>query len=92
MSSHQDWADEICAKHKAEKPFAPENGQPLQFTVGDAVIYTNSYGVEFQQCVTGFYQPGEGNTLYARGYRYLLDTDCYWMPVTETSLRKDDQR
>jgi hypothetical protein len=41
MSSHHDYIIEITAQHDALKPFAPENGQPLRFKIGDAVIYTN---------------------------------------------------
>ena len=50
------------------------------------VIYTNDYGVQFKQRVTGLYQPSEPCSLYATGRRYLLDTDCYWMPVAEANL------
>jgi hypothetical protein len=33
-------------------PFAPENGQPLRFKIGDAVIFTNEYGAQFRLRVT----------------------------------------
>lgn len=87
MSSHHDWETEIIAQHARETPFAPENGQPLKFVVGDAVIYTNDYGVSFgPRRVTGLYQPDMPSSLYATGYRYYLDKDSHWMPVKESSL------
>ena len=57
MSSHHDYILEITAEHDAFKPFPPENGQPLRFKIGDAVIYTNEFGAQFRRRVTGFYQP-----------------------------------
>jgi hypothetical protein len=61
----------------------------LLFKAGDPVIYRNDYGVEFLRRVTGYYQPEGDCPLYARGYRYLLDRDAYWMPVKEENLRID---
>jgi len=90
MSSHHDYILEITAQHDAIKPFAPENGQPLRFEIGDAVIYTNEYGAQFRCNVTGFYQPTGLSGLYARGSRYLMDSSSPWMPVSESSLRPDD--
>ena len=90
MSSHHDYIIGITARHDALKPFAPESGQPLRFKIGDAVIYTNEYGVEFQCRVTGFFLPSRPCGLYALGARYLLDTSSPWMPVSEISLRPDD--
>ncbi len=92
MSSHWEWVAEVVARHDLEKPFAPENGEALRFRVGDLVIYTNPAGVTFQRCVTGFYRPESPCALYARGYRYFLDSDCYWMPVPESSLQLDEGR
>jgi len=89
MSSHHDWVNEVVARHDSEKPFSPENGTPLKFNVGDLVFFTNSEGVAFRRRVTGYYRPAAPCSLYARGYRYLLDSDSPWMPVTESSLRKD---
>lgn len=86
MSSHWAWAERVIAKHNAEKPFAPENGQALKFAVGDKVTYTNSYGVTFVLTVTGFYRPDPIDTLYATGCRYTLDWSCPWMPVPEHRL------
>lgn len=67
MSSHNDYIIEITAQHDALKPFAPENGQPLRFKIGDAVIYTNEFGAQFRRRVTGFYRPTALSGLYARG-------------------------
>lgn len=87
MSSHYTWEAAAIKQHDREKPFAPENGRPLQFNVGDAVIYTNDYGVSFgPHRVTGLYQPAMQCSLYATGYRYYLDTASHWMPVKESSL------
>jgi hypothetical protein len=90
MSSHHDWAEEVIADHDAKKPFAPENGQPLRFSVGDRVIYTNDGGAEFRQTITGLYIPVGPSSQYALGKRYLIDSSCPWMPVAESSLRLDD--
>lgn len=89
MSSHHDWTIEISAQHDALKPFAPENGQPLRFAIGEAVIYTNDAGLQFRLRVAGFYRPAGLSGLYARGARYLLDSSSPWMPVSESSLRPD---
>ncbi len=90
MSSHHDYIIEITAQHDALKPFAPENGQPLRFRIGDAVIYTNDAGLRFWRRVTGFYRPVEPSGLYARGARYLLNSSSQWMPVSDSSLCPDD--
>lgn len=90
MSSHHDWIIEITAEHDALKPFAPENGQPLRFNIGDTVVYTNDAGLQFRCRVTGFYQLTGLSGLYARGARYLLDSSSPWMPVSESSLRLDN--
>ena len=89
MSSHWEWEKETIIEHNENKPFAPENGEPLKFNIGDNVICTNDYGVEFSLKVTGYYKPEKIDSLYAVGYRYLLDWDCYWMPASEKSLRLD---
>jgi len=90
MSSHHDYIIEITAQHDALKPFAPENGQPLRFKIGDAVIYTNQFGVQFRRRVTGFYQPSGLCGHYARGARYLLNSTSPWVRVAQSSLRPDD--
>jgi hypothetical protein len=87
MSSHWEWVEKITAKHDAEKPFAPENGQPLRFAIGDEVIFTNDYGVEFEMKITGFYKPTEPCGLYATGKRYMVNSSSPWFPVAEKSLR-----
>lgn len=88
MSSHWEWAERVNAEHDRDKPFAPENGQPLRFAIGDHVIFTNDYGVEFEMQVTGFYErPAPPCGLYARGHRYLVNSSSPWFPVKESSLR-----
>lgn len=89
MSSHWEWQEKVVAQHDLEKPFAPENGEPLKFKIGDPVIYTNDYGVSFRLRITGFYQPAEPCSLYATGRRYLLDWSCPWFPVKEAQMLVD---
>ena len=90
MSSHHEWVEQIAAEHDEQKPFAPENGQPLRFAIGDRVIYTNPAGIEFRFSITGFYRPAAPCGQYARGARYLVDSTSPWFPVAEASLRPDD--
>jgi hypothetical protein len=89
MIGHHTAVMEAVALHDATKPFAPENGNPLRFNVGDNVIYTNDHGAEFRLRVTGFYRPDFPSLLYATGARYLVNSDAPWAPVEETSLRHD---
>lgn len=88
MSSHWKWAEKQIAQHDSEKPYAPENGQPLKFKVGDLVIYTNDNGISFGPFrISALFQPAEPCSLYATGYRYHLDKTAPWMPVRESSLQ-----
>jgi hypothetical protein len=91
MSSHHEWVEQGIAHHDALKPFAPENGRPLAFKVGDSVIYTNPAGCEFKQRISGLYRPDQTTAQYALGARYLIDSDSPWVPVAESSLRHDAQ-
>jgi hypothetical protein len=91
MSSHHEWSEEVIKQHNENKPYAPENGQPLKFKVGDSVVYTNSYGVSFNLTVTGFYIPEQITSQYATGCRYYLNGSAPWMPVTEESLMASDE-
>jgi hypothetical protein len=88
MSSHLDWVEEVVASHNANKPFAPENGEPLKFSIGDEVIYTNAQGCKFKRKITGFYKPSHPCSRYATGGRYLLDWDCYWVPAKQADLSR----
>ena len=93
MSSIHEWVEEQMQAHDLAKPFAPENGLPLRFKVGDPVIFRNAYGVEFPLTVTGYYpRPERADGLYSRGARYLLDSSSPWLPVAEASLRLDTSR
>ncbi len=93
MSSHHDWVEEITAEHDKDKPFAPENGQPLRFKVGDPVIYTNDAGFKFRRRITGFFErTDKACGLYARGARYMLDWSTPWFPVPESRLQLDGSR
>jgi hypothetical protein len=95
MSSHWEYVDRVVAEHDDNKPFAPENGQPLKFKTGDAVIYTNPNGIEYYLTVKGLYERQTQGAMYARGARYLLDWSCHWYPAMEANMRaatlsKDD--
>lgn len=90
MSSHWEYVQRTVAQHDAEKPYAPENGEPLKFGIGDVVAFTNEYGVMFRGLrVTGFYKPEEPCALYATGMRYMLDWSSPWFPAKESSLQLD---
>ncbi len=90
MSSYWEWERKIVSQHDLEKPFAPENGTPLQFQIGDSVIFTNEYGVSFRLRVTGYYQSTQPCSLYATGGRYLVDSSSPWFPVKESDLLLDE--
>ncbi len=91
MSSHWEWMKKVVAQHDREKPFAPENGLPLKFKIGDPVIFTNDFGVGFRLRVVGYYQPSEPCSLYADGRRYLVNSSSPWFPVKESALKLDDE-
>jgi hypothetical protein len=63
---------------------------PLKFNIGDAVIYTNDYGVKFHFRIVGFYKDDKPDWLYAQGYRYYVNSNSPWMPVKESSLKPDE--
>jgi hypothetical protein len=52
-----------------------------RFKVGDSVIYTNEYGVEFESVIVGF------SDIDGRDRHIHLDNDCYWFPVSDGDLR-----
>jgi hypothetical protein len=86
MSSHWDHIGRLIVEHDELKPYALENGKPLRHAIGETVSYTNDYGVSFCYQITGFFEPTTDAGLYAAGYRYLVNSDSHWMPITETSL------
>jgi len=87
MSSHWEWEERVVRRHEVDKPFAPENGRPLKFGIGDSVIYTNDAGIEFCCRITGYYLPDPINAMYAKGSRYLVNSSSPWFPVKESELR-----
>lgn len=89
MSSHHEWVLQQQLLHDELKPYAPENGEPLQFAIGDQVIWTSENGTEFAYHITGLYQPHSACALYAAGYRYFVNSDSAWFPKTQQSLRKN---
>lgn len=90
MSSIWDYEKRVVALHDEKTPFAPENGEPLKFGIGDVVAFTNEYGVLFRGLrVTGYYRPDSPCSLYATGMRYLLDWSSPWFPAKESSLQFD---
>ncbi len=84
MSSHFEWIDEQIAKFDAEKPFAPENGEPLKFNVGDSVTFTNSYGATFNTEIVKIFEREPGSYEYAKGCRYFIPGNP--RPVEESTL------
>lgn len=92
MSSFWEWEKRVVAEHDLNKPFAPENGTPLRFKVGDPVIYKNEQGFEFKRTITGYYTPTQPCSSYATGARYMLDWECYWYPAKEDNLYPDSSR
>ena len=85
--SHHEVTKRQIERHNREKPFAPENGEELKYCIGEIVIFTNEFGCEFLCMITGYYQPDPIDAMYARGHRYLTNTDAYWFPDKESSLR-----
>lgn len=61
----------------------PHPPVPCDFKVGDAVTYTNDYGVQFDRFVRGF---SAVPTFLAGPAFVYLDSDCWWMPVPAQSL------
>lgn len=59
---------------------------PCDFKVGDAVIFTNDYGVEFDLRVVGF--ASEPHTDCDDPRFVYLDSSCWWFSVKASSLRK----
>jgi hypothetical protein len=86
MSNHHDWVSIAVAQHDAKKPYAPENGCPLKFKIGDDVVFTNEAGLKFRYQITGFYRPETKCAQYARGARYYVNSDSPWFPVSESEL------
>jgi hypothetical protein len=78
----------ITAQHDALKPFAPENGQPLRFKIGDAVIYTNE--TAHSSGAASPVLPAHRAGLYARGARYSAGLVIAVDAGLESSLRPDD--
>jgi hypothetical protein len=86
MSSHWQYIEDLIKEHDQLKPYAPENGKPLKFVVGQTVIYTNDYGVSFCFEITGLFDRAKDPGQYAAGYRYLVNSTSPWMPIKEASL------
>ena len=63
---------------------------PCDFKVGDAVIYTNDYGVQFDQVVRGFAAEPHGpkDCPYPVAPRFIYThKGAWWFPVSAESLR-----
>lgn len=83
-----EYAARVMQKHDEQKLFAPENGKPLKFKIGDIVTYTNDYGIRFHGLrVTGIYEcPSEPCSHYGRGGRYFLNDGTRFSPKAEDSI------
>lgn len=58
---------------------------PCDYKVGDSVIFTNDYNVEFgPHKVLGFTKPEDMN----HGRFIHIDYDCAWFPVKPEELRR----
>lgn len=92
MSSHLEYATKMMEQHDKNCCFAPENGQSLIFTVGEIVIYTNDYNIQFYTTIIDLYKrPSKPCTLYAAGARYLIGggrNTAWWFPHKEKELTK----
>lgn len=56
---------------------------PCAFKIGDKVIFTNDYGLEFNQIVTGFAREVQS----WGGFIHLGENAPWWCPVRPESLR-----
>ena len=61
------------------------------FKVGDKVTYTNDQGCVFRgHVVTRIMNRPETDCalqqMFDQGKKYLIDTDCYWVPKSAKSL------
>lgn len=69
---------------------------PCQFKIGDHVIFTNDYGVEFEEYVIGF--TPEPDPALRNGFIHLATNpesesgSAWWYPHHEQCLRKGDNQ
>ena len=85
---HHEAMKELIALHDATTPFAPENGEPLKFNIGDKVTYVNDFGCIFEgYTIIGIMNRDDYESLNCSGRRYYIDSDSPWMPVKESNLR-----
>lgn len=65
---------------------APHVLAPTDLKIGDCVVFTNDYGVIFEDLhVIGFADPEKNS-----GRSVYLDYDCYWFPAKVSSLTKKE--
>lgn len=73
--------------HGAPKPvnvprdMVSKSPVPCPFAVGDAVVFTNEFGVKFEHTVRGF-----AATVHGGGRFIYVFTDAWWFPVEPESL------
>lgn len=60
---------------------------PCDFAVGDAVIFTNDYGVEFPAVVRGFARQPHGIEGDRFVYLRFVNPGAWWFPHRPQSLR-----
>lgn len=84
----------LCERAQRElaTEMVDESPIPCDFKVGDRVIYTNDYGVEFENVVFGFtrkphYVPERPDIEPRFVY---VHWDCWWFPARASSLRLKD--
>ena len=56
------------------------------YKVGDEVIVTNGYGVEWELTIKGIMPEGSKERPDAKVFVY---NDCYWFPVPFSDIRKN---
>ena len=68
-----------------------EPPQPTQFKLGDKVIFTNDFGIEFEEEVIGYSKYDPMYTRYGH-FIHIIPTsgleEAFWYPHRENQLRK----
>lgn len=78
MHHKQEMEEYIESQLSSEPPVS------CDFKVGDKVIFTNYYGVEFELKVIGF---SKDNDLFKYGNFIHLNSGAYWFPHKPSELR-----
>lgn len=75
----------VADRWYANNEMVSEPPRPCEFKVGDIVMFTNDYGIEFGPYkVLGYTTPE--NEMH--GHFIHIDYDCVWFPTSPESLKK----